>query len=131
MKHIRTAALMLLVLTLLTGVLYPLVVTAAAQLAFPAQANGSLIVRNGSPVGSSLIGQPFADAKHFWSRASATSPVGYNGTASSGSNLGPTDPALFEAVTGRVDALVAADPEHRKPIPVDLVTSSASGPILT
>jgi len=127
MKHIRSAALMLLFLTLLTGVVYPLAVTAVAQLAFPAQANGSLITSKGKPVGSSLIGQPFDDAKYFWSRASATSPEGYNGTASSGSNLGPTNPALFEAVTGRVDALVAADPEHRKPIPVDLVTSSASG----
>lgn len=127
MKNIRTAALMLLALTLLTGVVYPLAVTGVAQLLFPAQANGSLVVRNGNPVGSSLIGQPFADAKHFWSRGSATSPVAYNAAASSGSNLGPINPALFEAVTGRVDALAAADPEHRKPIPVDLVTASASG----
>jgi K+-transporting ATPase ATPase C chain len=127
MKQIRSAALMLLVLTLLTGVLYPLVVTGVAQLVFPAQANGSLVVRDGKPVGSSLIGQPFDDAKYFWSRGSATSPMADNGAASSGSNLGPTNPALFEAVTARVDALVAADPEHRRPIPVDLVTASASG----
>jgi K+-transporting ATPase ATPase C chain len=118
---------MLLALTLLTGVAYPLVVTGVAQLLFPAQANGSLIVRDGAPAGSTLIGQPFADAKYFWSRASATSPAAYNGTASSGSNAGPLNPSLLEAVGGRVEALVAADPEHRKPVPVDLVTASASG----
>ncbi|MFO1399083.1 MAG: potassium-transporting ATPase subunit KdpC [Burkholderiales bacterium] len=118
---------MLLVLTVVTGVAYPLLVTGIAQVAFPAQANGSL-VRNGDQVaGSALIGQPFADPRYFWGRPSATSPQPYNGAASSGSNLGARNPALADAVAGRVKALREADPEATLPVPADLVTASASG----
>jgi K+-transporting ATPase ATPase C chain len=124
---IRPAASLFVVLTLITGVAYPLLVTGAAQLAFPAQAAGSLIVRDGKAVGSSLIGQNFSDPKYFWGRPSATSPMPYNGSGSSGSNLGPLNPALVDAVKGRVEALKAADPGNALPIPVDLVTASASG----
>jgi K+-transporting ATPase ATPase C chain len=127
MKQLRPALVSFVLLTLVTGVAYPLAVTAIAQVVFPSQANGSLIVRDGAPVGSTLIGQPFEDPKYFWSRLSATSPVGYDGAASSGSNLGPLDDALVDAVKGRVDALKAADPGNTAPIPVDLVTASASG----
>jgi len=126
-QHVRPAIMILLSLTVLTGLLYPLTVTGLAQLLFPVQANGSLIVRDGKPVGSSLIGQPFTDPTYFWSRPSATSPFPYNAAASGGSNLGPTNPALIEAVKARVAALQAADPSNRAPIPVDLVTASASG----
>jgi K+-transporting ATPase ATPase C chain len=111
----------------LTGLLYPLLVTGIAQLAFPDAANGSVVDRRGVAVGSSLIGQPFAAPGHFWSRPSATSPMPDNGDASSGSNLGPTNPALVEAVKARVAALRAADPANAAPVPVDLVTASASG----
>ncbi len=111
----------------LTGLLYPFAITGLAQFLFPKQANGSLIYKDGKAVGSSLIGQPFDDPKYFWSRPSATGPVPYNGAASSGSNLGPTNPALFKAVQDRVDALRKADPDNTQPIPVDLVTASASG----
>jgi K+-transporting ATPase ATPase C chain len=127
MKQIKTALLMLIVMTVITGVAYPLVVTGIAQVVFPKQANGSLIEHGDKIVGSSLIGQGFTDPKYFWSRASATSPNGYNGAASSGSNLGPLAPAFEEAVAGRVKALVDADPAHRSPVPVDLATASASG----
>lgn len=128
MKNIlRPALVLFFVLTLLTGIAYPLVVTGIAQLLFPAQAGGSLILRDGKPVGSSLIGQNFADPKHFWGRPSATSPMAYNATSSSGSNLGPLNPALTDAVKGRVEALRAADPGNTAPVPVDLVTASASG----
>ena len=127
MKELKSAVMMLLAMTVVTGVAYPLVVTAIAQIAFPSQANGSLITKGSTLVGSSLIGQPFSSDKYFWSRNSATSPMAYNGASSSGSNLGPLNPALNDAVTGRVTALVDADPEHRKPVPVDLVTSSGSG----
>jgi K+-transporting ATPase ATPase C chain len=115
------------VFTLLTGVLYPLAVTGIAQAIFPHQANGSLIVRNGQVVGSELIGQPFDDPRYFWSRPSATSPFPYNAASSSGSNLGPSNPALTEAVNARIAALKAADPQNTLPIPVDLVTASGSG----
>ena len=127
MKHLRPALVSFALLTLVTGVVYPLAVTAVAQLAFPSQANGSLIVKDGAPVGSTLIGQPFDDPKYFWSRLSATSPVGYNGASSSGSNLGPLNDALVDAVKGRIDALKAADPGNFAPVPIDLVTASASG----
>lgn len=127
LKQLRPALVALVVFTILTGVLYPLVVTLIAQAAFPAQANGSLIVKDGTVVGSSLIGQAFDDPKYFWSRPSATGPVAYNAGASSGSNLGPTNPALAEAVQSRVEALKAADPDNTALIPVDLVTSSGSG----
>jgi potassium-transporting ATPase KdpC subunit len=117
----------LIVLTLITGVVYPLLVTGIAQVAFPRQANGSLIEKDGKLLGSSLIGQPFSDPKYFWSRASATSPMPYNGASSSGSNQGPTNPALKEAVEGRVKALRDAGGDPAKAIPVDLVTASGSG----
>ncbi len=125
--HIRPALVLLIVLSVLTGLIYPAVVTGIAQLVFPRQANGSLIVRDGKVVGSSLIGQPFDDPKYFWGRPSATSPFPYNAGASSGSNLGPTNPALYDAVKGRVEALRAADPANTAPVPVDLVTASGSG----
>jgi K+-transporting ATPase ATPase C chain len=118
---------MLAVLTLLTGVLYPLFVTGIAQLAFSSAANGSLVVADGKAVGSSLIGQPFDDPKYFWSRPSATSPYPYNGAASSGSNQGPRNPALEGAVKNRIKALRDADPGNSATVPVDLVTASGSG----
>ena len=116
-----------LVLTIITGIIYPLFVTGIAQVFFPKQANGSLIYRNGKPVGSSLIGQQFNDPKYFWGRLSATSPVAYNAASSSGSNLGPLNPALSTAITERIKALKTVDPNNTGPVPVDLVTSSASG----
>ena len=124
---IRPALMALLIFTVLTGLIYPLVVTGIAQLVFPHQANGSLIVVNGKTVGSSLIGQQFTDPKYFWGRLSATGPYPYNAAASSGSNLGPTNPALLDEVKGRIAALKAADPSNTQLIPVDLVTSSGSG----
>jgi potassium-transporting ATPase KdpC subunit len=119
--------MLLLIFTVLTGLLYPLVVTGIAQLVFPSQANGSLISTNGQTIGSSLIGQQFDDPKYFWGRLSATGPYPYNAAASSGSNLGPTNPALLDEVKARIAALKAADPTNTQPIPVDLVTSSGSG----
>lgn len=128
MKNIlRPALVLFLVLTLVTGVAYPLLVTGLAAALFPAQAAGSLIERDGKSVGSALIGQNFSDPKHFWGRPSATSPMAYNAANSSGSNLGPLNPALTDAVKGRVEALRAADPGNAAPVPVDLVTASASG----
>ncbi len=119
--------LMLLLMTLLTGIAYPLLVTGIAQSVFPRQANGSVIERGGKPAGSELIGQPFDDPRYFWSRPSATSPQAYNGGASAGSNLGTANPALADAVKQRIAALKAADPGNAASIPVDLVTASASG----
>jgi len=124
---IRNALMLLLALTLLTGVIYPLLVTGVAQIVFPARSNGSMIVRGGKPMGSELIGQPFADPKYFWSRPSATAPFADNSAASTGSNLGPTNSALSDAVKQRIDALRAADPGNTAPVPVDLVTASGSG----
>lgn len=124
---IRTAALTLLTFTVLTGVAYPLLVTGIAQGLMPEAANGSLIVQAGKPVGSALIGQPFSSPKYFWGRPSATGPFPYNAAASGGSNLGPTNPALAEAVRTRIAVLRAADPGNNAPVPVDLVTASASG----
>lgn len=124
---LKPALLLLLTLTFITGVAYPLLVTGIAQLVFPKQANGSLICQNGKPAGSELIGQPFDDPKHFWSRPSATGPFAYNAAASAGSNLGPTNSALFDIVQARVQALRQADPNNTQPIPVDLVTASGSG----
>ena len=132
-SQLRPALVALGIFTILTGLVYPLVVTGIAQVVFPWQANGSLIVRNGQPVGSALIGQPFDDPKYFWGRLSATSPAGYtafNGdklTGSSGSNYGPLNPALVEAAQARITALQEADPGNKAPIPVDLVTASGSG----
>jgi K+-transporting ATPase ATPase C chain len=125
--QIRPALMALLIFTVLVGLLYPLVVTGIAQLVFPHQANGSLIVVNGKTVGSSLIGQQFTDPKYFWGRLSATGPYPYNAAVSSGSNLGPTNPALLDEARARIAALKAADPTNSQPIPVDLVTSSGSG----
>jgi len=125
--QIRPAVFSLLLLTVLTGLLYPLAVTGIAQVLFPAQANGSLIVRNGVAIGSALIGQPFDDPRYFWGRPSATSPYAYNAAASSGSNLGPTNEALKKGVADRIAVLKAADPENPAKVPVDLVTASGSG----
>jgi K+-transporting ATPase ATPase C chain len=119
--------MILLLLTLVTGVAYPLLVTGVAQAVFPSQSRGSLILKDGKVVGSSLIGQPFDDPKYFWSRPSATSPFADNAGSSTGSNLSPTNPDLIKAVQGRVDALRAADPGNTAPVPVDLVTASGSG----
>lgn len=130
---IRAAAMSLLCMTLTTGVIYPLVVTGIAQAIFPGQANGSLITQNGVPAGSALIGQSFDDPKYFWGRLSATGPVPYTAfdpdtlTGSSGSNLGPHSPALKAAATARLEALRGADPGNAAPVPVDLITASASG----
>ena len=127
LKELKPAFLMLLVLTVITGAIYPALVTGIAQLLFKSQADGSLIVQDGKVLGSTLIGQPFSDPKYFWGRLSATSPMPYNAGSSSGSNLGPLNPALEEAVRARIEALKAADPSQAAPIPVDLVTASASG----
>jgi K+-transporting ATPase ATPase C chain len=126
-SHLRAALVVLGLFTIITGLVYPLLVTGVAQLIFPHRANGSLIRVNGRPAGSELIGQPFDGPEYFWCRLSATAPVPYNAAASSGSNLGATNPALIEAVKARVDALRAADPGNVAPIPVDLVTASGSG----
>lgn len=131
--QLRPAIIVLALLTLITGIIYPLVVTVIAQVAFPAQANGSLIMKDGQPIGSHLIGQQFDDPKYFWGRLSATGTYPYNAfnadalTASSGSNYGPLNPSLLEMVQGRIDALKAADPDNTQSIPVDLVTASGSG----
>jgi K+-transporting ATPase ATPase C chain len=133
LKQLRPAIVSLLLFTLITGVIYPLVVTGIAQVVFPSQANGSLILKDGKAVGSELIGQSFNDPKYFWGRLSATGTFPYNAfnavnlTASSGSNYGPLNPALMEAVKARIAALKAADPGNTAPIPVDLVTASGSG----
>ncbi|TAL42262.1 MAG: potassium-transporting ATPase subunit KdpC [Methylovulum sp.] len=127
-KHFKPAVILFALLTVLTGVIYPVVVTGLAQLLFPNQANGSLMkAGNGKPTGSSLIGQPFSSPGHFWGRPSATGPFPNNAGASSGSNLGPTNPALVDAVKARIDALKAADPDNKAPVPVDLITASGSG----
>ena len=126
-KQLRPALVLLIVFTVITGVLYPLAVTGIAQVIFPDRANGSLIKQAGKAVGSELIGQPFSETKYFWSRLSATSPYAYNAGASSGSNYGPLNPALLDAVKKRMQDLKAADSLNTLPIPVDLVTSSGSG----
>ena len=125
-KELRPAIVSFLALSVITGVAYPLLVTAFAQL-FPSQATGSVIDVNGKAVGSALIGQPFSEPKFFWGRPSATSPQPYNGASSSGSNQGPTNKALADAVADRVKALKEADPANTKPVPADLVTASGSG----
>jgi K+-transporting ATPase ATPase C chain len=124
---LRPAAVLLGTLTLLVGLAYPLLTTGLAGALFPREAAGSLLLRDGRLVGSALIGQSFSDPGHFWSRPSATAPMPYNASASGGSNLGPLNPALVDAVKGRVAALRAIDPGNTAPVPVDLVTASASG----
>ena len=124
---LRPALTLFVVLSIVTGLLYPLAVTGVAQTAFSHQANGSLITQGGKTVGSELIGQSFTQPGHFWGRPSATAPMPYNAAASGGSNLGPTNPALVDAVKARIEALRAADPGNTRPVPVDLVTASASG----
>ncbi len=126
-RELKVPLVMLLVLTIVTGVIYPLAVTGIGALFFPRAAGGSLIERHGRTVGSRLIGQPFDDQRYFWGRPSATGPVAYNAAASSGSNVGPTNPAKFEAVRARVEALRAADPGQTALVPIDLVTASGSG----
>ncbi|GGA48169.1 potassium-transporting ATPase subunit KdpC [Dyella nitratireducens] len=126
-RLIRNAVSMLLVMTVITGIAYPLVATGVAQVLFPHQANGSLIEKDGKPIGSELIGQNFDDPKYFWGRPSATTPQPYNGTASNGSNLGPANPSLHDQVQQRIDALRKADPGNTAPVPADLVTASGSG----
>ena len=123
----RPALMLLVLLTLVTGILYPLAITGFAQVAFAGSADGSIIERNGVPVASRLIGQNFSDTKYFWSRPSATAPQPYNGAASGGSNQGPLNPALLDAVKGRAETLRAAHPDQKGLVPVDLVTTSASG----
>lgn len=124
---LRPTIVSLAIFTALFGFAYPVAVTGASQALFPAQANGSLLKEGKRTVGSRLIGQPFDDASYFWGRPSATQPFAYNGQSSLGSNLGPTNPALRDAVQARVDALRAAEPDNHAPIPIDLVTASASG----
>ena len=125
---LRPALTLFIVLSIVTGLAYPLLTTGVAQAVFPHQANGSLVKdAQGQVIGSALIGQPFSDPKHFWSRPSATAPMAYNASASTGSNQGPSNPALHDAVKGRIEALRAADPGNTAPVPIDLVTSSGSG----
>jgi potassium-transporting ATPase KdpC subunit len=126
-KIIRPALMVFVMLTVVTGLLYPLLITGLAQAFFPYQANGSLVVKDGKAIGSRLIGQNFSDPKYFWGRPSATGPMPYNAANSAGSNLGPTNPAQLDAVRGRIAALKAAGPVPAGPIPVDLVTASGSG----
>ena len=124
---LRPAISLFVLLSAITGIVYPVAVTGISKALFADAAAGSLVVRDGKPVGSTLIGQNFAEPKYFWGRPSATSPQPYNGTASGGSNQGPLNPALVDAVKGRVEALHAADPGNARPVPIDLVTASASG----
>jgi potassium-transporting ATPase KdpC subunit len=126
-RQLKTSFLMLVAMTVLTGIIYPLAITGLAHILFPKQANGSLIVRGGRVIGSELLGQSFDDPKHFWGRPSATAPFPYNSAASAGSNFGPLNPDLAKNMEARRRALRAADPGNDKPIPIDLVTSSASG----
>jgi K+-transporting ATPase ATPase C chain len=125
--QLRASLVMLLIFSVLTGLVYPLVITGVAQVMFPGRANGSLIVRDGKTVGSELIGQPFDDPKYFWSRPSATGPMAYNAGSSSGSNLAVGNPAQTDAIKARVAKLRESDPGNQAPIPIDLVTASGSG----
>lgn len=126
-SQLRPCLVLFVLLTLLTGVAYPAFITVIAQIVFHDQANGSVIVRDDKAVGSTLIGQTFDDPTYFWGRPSATGPTGYNSAASTGSNLGPTNPALLDAIKGRVEAMRAAHPDQTGSVPVDLVTASGSG----
>jgi potassium-transporting ATPase KdpC subunit len=127
LKQLKIAVIFLVIFGVITGIIYPLFVTGIAQAFFHRQANGSLITDNRTNAGSELIGQPFSDPEYFWGRLSATAPFPYNGDASSGSNYGPSNPALINAVQARIDALKAVDPDNSAPVPVDLVTASGSG----
>jgi potassium-transporting ATPase KdpC subunit len=127
LKILRPVIVSLFVFTVITGILYPLAVTGIAQLLFPVQANGSVIVKNGRPAGSSLIGQPFEDPKYFWGRLSATLPFPYNSASSSGSNLAQTNPDLLKQAQKRISVLHEADPQTTAPVPADLATASGSG----
>jgi potassium-transporting ATPase KdpC subunit len=127
LKSARTSVILILLFTVLTGLVYPFIVTGIAQLIFPHKANGSMLTKEGKAIGSELIGQPFGSPKYFWSRPSATSPFAYNAGASTGSNFGPLNPALLDATSKRVKELKDADPQNAKPVPVDLVTASGSG----
>jgi K+-transporting ATPase ATPase C chain len=126
-QQLRAAIVLFVLLSALTGIVYPLLVTGIAHLGFARQAQGSIIERAGKPLGSALLGQPFDAPQYFWGRLSATSPQPYNGASSGGSNLGPTNPAMLDSVAMRVQALRAADPDNLKPVPVDLVSASGSG----
>jgi K+-transporting ATPase ATPase C chain len=126
-RELRPAAILLALFTLLTGFAYPIATTLLAEATMPGRARGSLIEVDGAARGSALVGQSFSDPGFFWSRPSATAPVAYNGAASTGTNQGPSNPALVDAVRGRIEALRAADPDHRAPVPIDLVTASGSG----
>jgi K+-transporting ATPase ATPase C chain len=126
-RYLRPSLCLIAVMTVLLGVIYPLIITGLGKAAFPSQAAGSLIHSGNTPIGSKLIGQNFSDPKYFWGRPSATSPQPYNGLASGGSNLGPLNPGLIDKITANVKLLRDADPQNTRPIPVDLVTSSASG----
>jgi K+-transporting ATPase ATPase C chain len=126
-KQLKSAFLVFLLLTVITGIIYPFAITTIAQIFFHHQANGSIILKNGKPAGSSLIGQCIEDPKYFWGRLSATSPAAYNASASSGSNSGPLNTTLRQNVDARIKLLQNADPENKSPIPIDLVTASASG----
>jgi potassium-transporting ATPase KdpC subunit len=127
LRQLKTALILLVIFTVITGIIYPLFITGIAQAFLHRQANGSLIEENGNTVGSELIGQPFSGPEYFWGRLSATATVPYNAAASSGSNYGPSNPALREAVRARIDALEAVDPDNNEPVPADLVTFSGSG----
>ncbi len=127
LRELRTVAAIFLLLTLVTGIAYPLLVTAVAQIVFPHQANGSLIVRGDKLIGSELLGQGFSDPKYFWGRPSASAAFPYDASSSSGSNYGPTNPAQLEAVRTRLDAIRKSQPEQSGPVPIELVTASASG----
>jgi len=126
-EQIKSAILMFVILSLLTGIFYPAFIAGAVYIFFPHQATGSMLYRNNKLLGSALIGQEFTDPKYFWGRISETSPVAYNSSSSSGSNLGPSNPALIERVKARIRALKKFDPDNTNPVPIDLVTSSASG----
>lgn len=127
LKHFRTSLILVIALTILTGVVYPVAVTGVSAFLFPSKSRGSLIIEKGQILGSELIGQQFSDPKYFWSRLSATTPYPYNSAASTGSNYGPLNPALFDAAKKRIQDLKSADPQNSQPIPVDLVTASGSG----
>jgi len=127
MKYLRPLLVLFILLTAITGLIYPMIITGVGKILFPNESRGSIIYKDGVAVGSSLIGQNFTESKYFWSRPSATSSMSNNASASSGSNLGPLNPALLDSINARIEALKSADPNNNKSVPVDLVTASASG----